>query len=148
VTVDSDKVENKNQYMKDNTKKMVERVMELGYRGLREPWCDADSNFTSNNSTYERLTRSRRSLRPFIKKLPTFYNTKSNQNYSFQQKRQFRRDIRRSFNLPCIEIFHSTNTVMEYVFDEPGLEISNSQHQASRLSTQNNTDTITCNISF
>lgn len=95
--------------MEDNTERMVQHVMSNGYRGISDPFWEADSsgNVVDDSQQMQRLRRAN-----ILRKLSSL---------QVKKNKLFLHEIRKTHSLSCVDIIRSNAAVVEYVFDEPGL---------------------------
>lgn len=111
--------------MEDNTDRMVQRVISMGYRGINDPFFGVDSNINENEDSLRPRRMHRRQLK---KKLPSHCAAKK-----LGERKTFGTDT-----LSCIDVLQSNAAVIEYIFDEPGLSLEPDLDEGPSSSAGNN----------
>lgn len=92
----------------DKTERALRRIFQRGYRGLSDPFWEADS--ASNH--HDTVPSTGRSFRVnIIRKFPSIPTP---------NLRSEKRESRRNQTLACVDLISSSTAAIEYVFDEPG----------------------------
>ncbi|KAI0567471.1 hypothetical protein FGB62_2g10 [Gracilaria domingensis] len=112
---DSDS-EDANYQDESNTNRMIRRVLSRGYRGISEPIFEAQAKNESRSGS-----TNRRNQRPGLK--AHFMHPKT---WSLNRKSH------RSRSLPCSDVLNAETAIIDYVFDEPGVEHVSRRGTSSR----------------
>lgn len=100
---------------KDNsTNRLIQRVLDHGYRGISEPEPLSDAGTDRKHSSMQSADQN---------VLPNG-NRKIALSTLQEKGWRLKRTVRRTKPLPCSEVLHADTAIIDYVFDEPGVEIA------------------------
>lgn len=100
----------------DNTDRLIKRMMEMGYKGINDPF-----NYEENTTPTSALRKRRPVSSIDVDEKENPPESLPEPRASFRYKnRSHAWEARRPQPLPCLDILTSETAVVDYVFDEPG----------------------------